>query len=313
MFRASHLVNKWKRIERAPYNKELDRLITNPTINRRLLEVSKCEDCQFSMNHRIAFGRSLEVFNIFKETHYVFHHGQCGAVFLPLNILTKIVMDKQFNAIPSPHETFLRHPIQTQNINRDIKFYTEHIKPGNIHKHSDNIYTRELLSVDAHLSSTAMAESAFRHLIARGHRGTHIRDIAINEIASLCNDKSNFLEEFNTVQDVIYNLNWYGILYAICVEKSYFPQCGYLSVPVGIAYPEEYKIKYYNTTNDDIILDKMQNTYEHTCDYVTPQVRLLTHKLDPQYVKAFVFPAMTDDKYTHSVDLVQSVVNKYFC
>jgi len=184
MFRSLFSLNKWNSVIKSPYCKKLRhdhsslytqslcRLLDNPMIKESLTEVSKARLCEFTIDHRIAFGRSLEIFNLFKNSHYVFHHGQSGKVFLPFNLLIKNIIDPTL----SSHETFVRHPIQLQNINKDVKFYTDNIVQGNMLQHNDNIYTKELLSVDGHLSSTAMGESAFRHFIARGNSGTNVRD-----------------------------------------------------------------------------------------------------------------------------------------
>ena len=320
MFRFPHLVNMCNNVIRTPYDKELTRLTNNPIINNRILEAIKGELNEFNINQRIAFGRSLEIFEIFKKTHYVFHHGQPGKLFLPLNFLIKSMVSFQENKFPlsntnkilSLHETFIRHPIQVKNITRDVKFYVDNIRKGYIRRHNDHIYTKELLSVDAHLTSTAIAESALCIFLSKSNSRSNLRDIGINEISSLSNNKEKFLEEFIIFENNICKEQWNGILYTICVEKNYFPQCGYLSLPFGISYPDEYKLKYYNMVNDTDILDKLQNTIEHTNEYATPQVRLLTHKLDPQYVKIFIFPAITDDKYLFFLNQINDIVYKYF-
>ena len=105
--------------------------------------------------------------------------------------------------------------------------------------------------------------------------------------------------------EIIFNLDCKSILFTICVAKDYFSKCGYLSSPGGI---------HIECDNIDKVLSELQNNIikPDEYDYTIPQVRLLTHKLDPKYVNVFIFPAMEYSKYFKAIELVKHNLISYF-
>lgn len=296
-------MDKWKQIGVGtyPYGGELERLTENLEIKSRLEKVKKLRNGSFNKKQEISFCRSLEVFNIFRENYYVFNHGQMGNLYLPLNLLTKNLIDIELSC----YETFMRHHQQMVGINHTVNYYTNNIISKNWSTHNDRIYTKELLSVDAHLGSVIFGESAIRCFLARGRELTRLTNNDINCIARLSSNYHEFLEEFNKVQDTIYNLEYHGVLYTICVNKEYFNQCGYLSLPGGREFPK-------SSLSDKETIETLQNSIEKVDDGPLPQVRLLTHKLDPNYTKVFMFPNMVDDQLILANNYIKRIVEKLF-
>lgn len=296
-------ITRWRQIGVGthPYNDELERLTEDPGIKERLEKTKKLRNGFFDTTQQISFCRSLEVFNIFREKYYVFNHGQMAKWYLPINLLTKNMIDIELSC----YETFMRHPQQIVGINHDVDYYTNNIIPKNRSVHNDRIYTKELISADAHLGSVIFGESAIRCFLARGSESTRLTNDDINSMTKLSSNYDEFIREFSRVQDIIYNLEYHGILYTICVNKDYFNQCGYLSLPGGQEYPE-------SRIRDKEILEILQDSV-NIVDYgPLPQVRLLTHKLDPKYTKVFIFSNMVDHQLVLANCHIKRVVQKFF-
>ena len=299
-FKHHHLVDTWRNI--GTENLKIPR---SPLIFDKLSKLKHMPDCEYLHPYNeIGFARSFQIFDIFKDTHYIFHHAKCGKVFLPFTILINSIMNKRSSETFSPYETYLRHPIQLKGIHRNVNYYTNNIQYDNLDIHNDSIYTTELISADAHLLSTEFAESAYRFYVTNGGHSLNILELkrlAVENIATLSNNQNSFIRDFSEVEDQIYNMEGTGILFTICVEKSYFSTCGYLSRPFGVHYKVE---------NIPDTLEQLQHC--NISNENTPQVRLLAHKLDPQYVKIFMFPGICDTSYIHAIDLVHYICVKYF-
>lgn len=290
----------WRAIPRCPDQKEeLKRLCQDPFIQARVKKARKLEYYDLSDSHLNAYGRVLEVFQTFQNTHYVFSHGQPTTRFVGDYLLNQKLLSKDKEA--TVFETVLRHPASFPAKfmrGKTVSFYRKQITKETVIRKSDYSF-RELLPADAFLSTQVFSESA---LTAFSYGPSNMESIsrvlhgARREIASsLHADETNrdlFLREVHklTPEDTEG-----GILFAVCVPKDFFPKCGYLSRPLGIPllFPEA----------DTEVLDDLQkgkvrlysNGKISPSQSNIPQVRLLSHKLHGKKgVSTFMFPTMQD-------------------
>ncbi len=305
--------------------KELERLKKNPIIHDRLAKVnahyrtSSSYFHELPMFHQIAYGRSLEVFEKIKKTHYVFHHGQPGG-FLVLNTLTKLLLEPIKPGFLK-FETILRHPSSLKELKQEmhnVEWYKKTLTWEKIrqttfmHEATDHKYTDSLVSVDGYLASTDESESALSCFYNNAYRsGATIRDKVIAEIAKYyfhdINIQRSFIEAYNNLTDKFISS---GNLYAICIPKKYFNECGYLSLPFGVAAT-------INKKDISDILEKMQEEIipskcdSEKIDKTFYQVRLLIHKLDPEEVKIFIFPSISDEELNNIVKETSNLIKLF--
>ncbi len=251
------------------FKQELIRLKSILRIATSLEKVNK----KFSTRHQVAFGRSIELREKLKDTHYVINHGQNLELMLVNMIARK--MKQEFE--PHYYESFepLRHDTALRNIKEDIHTVAWYQNQISRRKTNDHDLRKELLCGDCVLESTEPGESAldffagstnvanrdgsltFRLLL------TIVQDyIPDQRVASkLCSDLANLMN--SCPKD--------GNLYSICVPKEKFDESCYFSHPYGVPLKNQKELKGK--------IDKMQSG-EDSIGY--PQIRVLTHKIRPE-------------------------------
>lgn len=253
---------------------ELNRLKLNPRIAKSLQKVTSQVQASLPTQHQVAIGRSIELREQLKDTHYVINHGQNFELMI-VNIVARI-LKQEFE--PHQYESFepLRHDTALRHIKEDtqtVAWYQNQINSGVYNDHS---FRRELICGDCVLESTAKYESAidffaFSMNIAHGRKHpTFIKNI----LMSIVQDYIPNYEVANTLCDDLERLltqhPWGGNLYSICVPKEKFDESCYFSQPFGVALENQQKLKG--------LLDVMQEG-EGVYPSGMPQIRVLTHKV----------------------------------
>lgn len=214
---------------------ELIRLKSIPRIAKSLEKIKRRTKNKSS---QVAFGRSLELQEQLKDTHYVINHGQNLNLML-VNIIARKLKQK-FEPIayesfePLRHDTALRHIKEDKHI---VTWYQKKIGKGFLA--NDHYLRKELICGDCVLESTSVAESALdfflgRTNIAVGHNFSYVFDllhkivqdyIPNQEVArKLCSDLVKLMDKRPQG----------GNLYSICVPKKKFDESCYFSGPLGI-------------------------------------------------------------------------------
>ncbi len=304
------------------YGNELIWLASNPNISRRL-EILKnlckynlelCAFFRLDERRLTALGRSFEIFENFKKTHFIFHHGQSSLYFLTLNILKINLLFRNNLDNFSKFSCSLRHPASLKNLDENIhkvEWYKNRLTGANLHKENDRHHKVGLLAVDGYLASTAFAESALSFFgnvgineasrIGKQQEFSEILDYQIQNH----NNRLKFLKRFNDLEEELFSKlgqRFYSegaMLYTICIPKNNFSNCGYLSWPFGIPH----KI---NQNEVYPLLEKMQNEEEPGKDF--PQVRLLTHLLQANNAQTFMFTTMPDDELEMLIAKIRELV-----
>ncbi len=248
---------------------ELFRLKSIPRIATSLEKVNK----KLSKNHQVAFGRSIELREKLKDTHYVINHGQNLELMLVNTIAQKLKQEFE----PHYYESFepLRHDTALRHIKEDthtVAWYQNQISNEGT---DDTSLRKELLCGDCVLESTKPYESALdffaksTNIANQGGSFTfqllltiaqdYIPDQRVAE--KLCSDLVNLMNKCPKG----------GNLYSICVPKEKFDESCYFSKAFGVPlkYQEYFRGK----------IDKMQSG-EDPSGY--PQIRVLTHKIRPE-------------------------------
>jgi len=286
-------------------NEELERLKSDNLIHTRLNKITTCHFSDFeqpSLFQQIAFGRSLEIFQLFNQSHYVLHHGQSGKGLLALNMLITSLLHRNEHNPLLEFQTVLRHPVSLKNIDQkhhSVEWYKHQLSRNNA---TDTWYTDSLIAADAYLASNHPGESAwdyFTHAYNKKLTQKALADIINDSIADQ-KLRDQFLLEFNALHSRTLSENENGVLYAICIPKDYFNQCAFLARTLGIPALE---------VNEEVMLQKMQmESYPYKYDF---QVRLLAHKLDPAKVKIFIFPSTSDEVYFQLLKDLQALMHEY--
>lgn len=291
-------------------HEEFDRLISNQMICERLsyLDLYHLNEFQLpSIMHKIAFGRSLKIFELFNQTHYVLHHSQ-SIDFLMLNILTKLVLCRNQPDALSEFETVMRHPMCFDAAHVEtytVDVFKNNITWDNISNENDHYYTKYLIAADAYLASVAHGESALRYFTEDWNYKSFIKDQSLLAIVNYCiadeSIKKKFISKFYEIEKKAKIGK--GILYTICIPKDYFNECAYLSEMLGI--PSD-------ILAEDVHLTLNMMQAECRPNKLFPQVRLLAHKLNSEKVKTFIFPAMQDQLYFQLIQDMQSLIDENY-
>ena len=302
------------------YQKELSRLVRNPNIRRRLDIIDSISKHNFLLSRltrldeprKIAFGRSLEVFEELKNTHFIFHHGQHG-LFLPFNILKT-----HWEFWPNPVTKFkwsVRHPANLQELDNNMLTVAWYKRRFLTYPYeNDYDHQRALLSVDGYLASTRPGESALSVFCYNGYDRAYdrVKTQVLTEIVNYhIEDPKNRDQFFNKFQQLDEGLDReFGqdlihgaILYTICIPKNNFLNCGYLSKPFGMPV----KIDQREVLP---LLEKMQN--EEEIDKNFHQIRLLTHLLKANKALSFMFTTVSDDKLKKITTKVSEIIQSQF-
>lgn len=282
------------------------RLEQNAAIARRLNAVTDLGCRRLSEEAQVAFARSLQVYERLKATHYVFHHGQPSLRFLPFNIFKKQLLDPTDS---KKENCFLRHPANIRHLSsttHTVEWYISHIIHENLEEHNDRVHRSALIAADGHLASTEIAESALAFFSSNCHNYTSIAVLqaAVSEVAKVHFPdivvREQVVGELYRLETSIEEAG--GVLYTICVPKENFRNCGYLSIPFGMAYPIENK-------GVEEFLEEMQIT--ESPQKKMPQVRLLSHLLDANGAKTFMFAAIRDERLEELKVKVQEIIERW--
>lgn len=223
----------------------------------------------------VSIGRSIELCERLKSSHYVLNHAACGKASIINMVARKI--DETANGRSYKHFEPLRHETFLKDIpeNRDVSWYkTELRKAGDKGSKVDFDYRNELISADIFLESIRTQCSAI-DLFARGKNFcTNLDGFSEHAIENIMgyysNDKrliQDICKKVMSLQHVIPD-----VLYSICVPKESFSSMAYLSWIGGRPAEGEYLI-------DD--LDSWQNGKVKNNEH-PPQIRLLTKGLSPK-------------------------------
>ena len=143
---------------------ELERLNTIPRIANSLNTV----DSRIRLNkmHKVAVGRSLELREQLKDTHYIINHGQNFKLMI-VNIIARKLKQmfelQHYESFePLRHDTALRH---IQEDRHTVAWYQKNIG-GFINDHG---FRKELISGDCVLESTTSCESAISFFVANSN------------------------------------------------------------------------------------------------------------------------------------------------
>lgn len=251
---------------------ELVRLKSIPRIATSLEKVSQSRNKYrpLTTSQQVAFGRSLELREKLKETHYVINHGQ-NLELMALSILTR-KLKQEFE--PKFYESFepLRHETSLGHIKEDshtIAWYQQQLSNT---RTSDHEFRRELLCGDCVLESVTLCESALDFFSGTANipaRGTSsffynllvsvAQDYMTNQtvVAKLCHNLVELMSNHNG-----------GNLYSICVPKEKFAESCYFSRAFG--RPLE---------NQEDLIGKMEEMQAGDNPHGYPQIRILTHKI----------------------------------
>ncbi len=277
------------------------------SVQSRLNQVRDFGCQNLTQSHEGAYAKSLAVLEKKGNTHYVFHHGQSGLQFVPLNILKKFLLTNIDPQHSRPENCFLRHPanlLQLDPAVHTVKWFTDRIKPGFLQIHNDVIYKTALIAADGHLASKTFSESALSHFseCSSNYRAKIIQETALSEIV-----RSYFLNQeiareiLSRFSELNTELPPGAILYNIQIPKENFSKCAYLSRPGGVPYL---------TDHPDILLEKMQR--EESPNESFPQTRILNHLLEQNSVQASMFTTLSDEQIEEIIEKVRKIVTKYW-
>lgn len=303
-------------------NNEFDRLVSHPKVRRRLEIIDHFlkyhadiySPLYLDMPRKIAFGRALEVFEKFKNTHFTFFHGQPSIHFLPLNILkTSFLFWSNLDQL-SKFSCVLRDPANLQGLDvniHNVEWYKSRITRINGYRENDEHHRTALIAADGYLVSTTCEESALYYFCGANTLVEKVAGESFYEIVNnhIINDKKGFIDKFSELKELCvraqeqYTYEKGAILYTICIPKNHFSNCGYLSYPFGI--PIE-----INQNEVHPLLEQMQNEEEANKNF--PQIRILTHQLQSNKAQVFMFSTMPDGELEELIVKIRSLIREHW-
>lgn len=262
--------------------KELKRLKQIDQVKRSLQQVSDSAWVKLSNDKLIAIGRSIELREKIKNTHYVINHGQG-----PSLILVQLVMNafkKIFDEIEYEQYLNMRHDAFLKEIKKDqdVSYYIEALQ-----KDIDWSYP-ELICCDFYLKSIAYAESALFFFTWETNVHNDVKFIR-KILSQICSyyipDPSRQVSLVHTLCELFHDgFGNGGTLYSICVPKDQFADVGFLSKSYGTPTKNQYTAEHLERLQDGFThgdISSIPHEIEWGCTAV-PQVRLLAQKLDPK-------------------------------
>lgn len=296
---------------------ESSRLKSDPLIKNR---ITSFKDFFGSVPNEalVPYGRAIEVLNKIKATHYVFTHGASRRQ-LCLNVLSvELFFQKQNNQFLK-FQTLLRHPSLFSE-NNSLEWYKNNITGRD--KMTDDHYRKFLISADYILENSSLEDSAVSRLLMPKKlvysAYLQAEEKIIDEAFCSKEARVAFVKKFTKIKSKVYDdddaRDSFGDYYAICVQKSDFPLCGYIAKPYG----EFVKVK-----DEKKELEKGQDNFSFfapATSIIPFQVRLLAQKLIPptnDSVKlkpenvTLVFPSIPDQKYFELVLEIRSLIAEY--
>lgn len=295
----SSLTDQLKSLERHPgikYSLDLLRAKTE--------KVARCQrEYQLTLPKLVAYARSLEIAERFKNYYYVFNHGNPAHIAVFFLLLGELYLslsdeDKVGNEIGS-----LRHPQQLKNTSRKVSWYVDHLsQKGNTDGKGE--MGTELIAADAYLDSTVCGESALDYFLKNGssRKIDWIEDLLRPIIGRYIREENvdKFLERLRLlVQDPEFPLGE-GNLVAIIVPKEKFSEVGFLSSAYGKPYKSdqteaaELELSQNPIRGRPVSAFPVEALDDDQSGATTPQVRLVAHELQKaEGVEMFSFNTLS--------------------
>jgi hypothetical protein len=295
---------------------ELCRLKSIPFIARRLqnLDISyTSRNCFLQPNifHKISYGRSLEILDTIKETHFVLNHGQASSCLLSLNLFVSHLYNKKNNIGDEilSNEVKLRY----YTCSHSTTYFKNILNINNFNKTklTDRDHGANLISCDGYLGSIDHAESALSFFLSNSSKDNLIKWKSINGLVDKYiideRKKLSFIEEFTKLDELIFynddpSYKYSGNLYTIIIPKHEFDPIGYISRPLGLY---EHYPRCSRNILDDLQMDESVGKEESL------QIRLVANKKFSD-IKILTFPSRSDDTFFNNVKQMRVLVDKYF-
>lgn len=280
-------IQKCKNLQLSNPQQELERLEKIPRVKTSLEFIQKKNN--LSLEQKIAIGRSLELRESLKETHYVFNHGQSTIIML-LNIIARKLKHEFESCYHKFHET-LRHDVFLSDIKQEMEKKTYFMSKIGIEGLTDHNFSTQLLSADCVLESSMRYCSALHFFLT----DSNIKD-GIEFVIPLLSEVIKYYFPNNKVADQLctnllehmYRIPKGNNLYSICVPKQKFEESCYFSHPLGVpchtAFEENLEkmqsCEYITKIFDYYKKESSETPSIHYSSY--PQIRILTSKIKPE-------------------------------
>lgn len=263
----------------------------------------------------MVMGRVLELKKYYKNTHYVFTHGQAPEISIVnefLKTCIRIITPDQYH----PYRPAFRLPntiTYFKNVNAFIKTYNA-TSPS---FKDDGIHSHEIISVDAQFTNQAALESAL-YFFSKAHNiGYTASSGKLKNIFKL-----NFLN-FLPVESICEELaikaeqiaikrkqeTKVGVLYAICIPKSVVQ-----NEETNIAYASHaFGVACTCAVNANRIkkLEEMQQDIVTTCNGGNTQYRILTPRLmEEKEARCFAVTPLSKIKKNDYKNQIEKVVTE---
>lgn len=289
------IIKELEKLQKSDPKEEIDRLKSIPRVAKSL-KICKLP----TEKHQIAFGRSIELREKLKDTHYIINHGQ-NLELMVLNMVTR-KLKQEFES--RYHEAFepLRHDVALRDIQENthtVNYYKNRLREWNV---TDHDFRNELLCGDCVLESTEEFESALDFFAGGKNVALKKNEKWIDTLFQpiiqyyfpdkdvqdqLFLDLSDLLKRFPEGKDKYSTQG--GNLYSICVPKERFDESCYFSKASGRPREDaetlkekidemqsgEYKPKVEFKQDSRGVWGSYGNTQ-------SPQIRILTHKIRPE-------------------------------
>ncbi|MCB1213504.1 MAG: hypothetical protein KDK40_04320 [Chlamydiia bacterium] len=285
---------------------ELNRLMQSERVRNSIQTVSANLSGEFTAQEKIAYGRSLEVREAFKENYFTITHGQNKSLCV-LNTFTKALV-KETCGSTEKYAQFLRCDMgKGLSDLRGTDYYIDQIDHRGL---TDHDFRRELLCGDCYLESTAECESAlyffhYNHNIGFSNvEGTKRLFQPIFEaflpLPSSCTQNPSSSPELHAeftlkkealmteLTEVITSFDCgNGNLYSILIPKNKFFKYAYLSLPFGASAKNQYTHSHLEALQDghapNSTVDGVGQIPSEDYSKDAPQVRILTKYMRPEY------------------------------
>gem|GEM_PF-5544775 len=244
---------------------ELERLKANKRVEYSLSKIGKQRpDIGKKTNLLAAGGRSIELREALKDTHYVVNHAQKTDL-----VVTNMVRKKMQERFESPKHVFfepLRDDISSDLTVEDFK--------NTLKFQADYSYSTELISGDVYLENTERLESAL-DFFSQGRNIATSDPLFVSNILKRTVGKyiseNTLTKEISKKTLTLASSVKCDTLYSVCIPKTAFPRMGFLCRAFGFPY------------SGPATLDDLQEGFEVGLSYGSlPQVRLLPSKFTPE-------------------------------
>jgi len=258
--------------------KELTRLRKIPRVARSLKIFSEKPN-----EFLVAYGRTLEIQEKLKDTHFVVNTGISGDIALLNALVTAIkkVVEKRVQ----PDFMHLRHQQFFPKEEREPSFYQKHIRATAAQEgKSDHDYSADLISADLFLESIMEGESALSFFTGHPQIQAALHPGFVSSLIKRVTHYYFGNEVAKKLERKLSKVVSGSTLYSICIPKEKLEDIAYVSRPFGIAYRKGF-------FTDREICGIQSGTNQNFAEN-PPQVRVLAHKLDPNE-DVYVVPSST--------------------